>query len=294
VVAKARLAEWLGRLAAVGIHADALYAETQALPVVAEQVVVVIDGERALWRAAPAQAGVAELAELPAWLAVLASGRATPLAVEVFDFRDAAPVHLPGLEVRYHRESRELLRFLAERGGLAAEPNLLQGEFAPRHRQAPTRRLWRAAATLTAAALVLLFVDAAVERWRLARESARLEAAQRALLHDVLPQMDRVAGDPRQLLESALAAARGGSGGGLLPRLAQVAPLLVSTTRSRLVGIEYHNGVLELALRAPDVQTLDVMRERIAALPGFKVEVTAANSSADGVDGRLRIGGGLP
>jgi hypothetical protein len=42
-------------------------------------------------------------------------------------------------------------------------------------------------------------------------------------------------------------------------------------------------------LRAPDVPALDLMRERLANLPGFKVEVTAATSTDSGIDGRLRI-----
>jgi general secretion pathway protein L len=295
VVARARLTEWLARLAAAGVRADALYAETQALPVDERTGSVVLEDARALWRSAPAQAGVADPAGLAEWLDVINAGRAEALAFELHDFRAAAsPPVLPGLSVRHHAGPRDALAFFAECLLAEPEPNLLQGEFAPRHRQAPAARLWRGAAALAAAALLLLFVYYGLDCWRLARQSARLEAAARAALHEAFPQMDQVAGDPRQLLESALAAQRGGGAGGLLPRLAEVAPLLASTTRTSLSGIEYHNGVLELALRAPDVQTLDLMRERMTTLPGLKVEVTAATSSAEGVDGRLRIAGGAP
>ena len=107
--------------------------------------------------------------------------------------------------------------------------------------------------------------------------------------------MDKVDGDPRQLMESALTRIRGGAdAGGLLRVLAQISPTLGSTTRTTLKSIEYHNATLELGLRAPDVPALDLIRERLANLPGLKVEVTAATSATDGVDGRLRIAGAKP
>ena len=58
------------------------------------------------------------------------------------------------------------------------------------------------------------------------------------------------------------------------------------------LGFEFRNGTLELSLTAPDVPTLDLLRERLATLPGLKVELTAANPSENGVEGRIRIVGG--
>ena len=148
---------------------------------------------------------------------------------------------------------------------------------------------------LAAVALLLLFVFYGADCWRLSRQSAQLDAQARGLLHEAFPDMDKVAGDPRQLMDSAMRGLQGGGGGsGLMRLLAKIAPILSSTTRTTLAGLEYHNATLELALRAPDVQTLDLMRERLADLPGLKVEVTAANSGAEGVDGRLRIAGATP
>lgn len=276
VVARATLRDWLDRLAQDGIRADALYSECQAMP----DASVVIDGERALWRESSASAGACRARDLPDWIAVLDAAAQVPAARTTHDLRD---------------QRRDALAFFAAQ--LAREPaaNLLQGEFASAHRQAPARRLWRNAAALAAAALLLLFVYYGAEAWRLSRQSAHLDAQARAVLHEAFPGMDKVAGDPRTLMDSALRGAQGGSGdSGLMRLLAKVAPILASTTRTTLAGMEYHNATLELALRAPDVQTLDLMRERLAGLPGLKVEVTAANSGTDGVDGRLRIAGAGP
>jgi hypothetical protein len=110
-----------------------------------------------------------------------------------------------------------------------------------------------------------------------------------------LPEFADVAGDPRQLMQSALTRMRGdGATGGLLPLLGRIGPVLAATTRVSLKSMEYRNATLELGLRAPDVPTLDLVREQLANLGGMKAEVTAAATSDKGVDGRLRISGGKP
>jgi len=276
VVARATLRGWLDRLARDGIRADAIYSECQVLPVAS----IVLEGERALWRDSAAAAGACRTQDLPGWIGVLDAAAEEPASRTTHDLRGS---------------QHDALAFFAAQ--LRHEPvvNLLQGEFAPAHRQAPARRLWRNAVALAAASLLLLFVYYGADCWRLSRQSAHLDAQARAVLHEAFPGMDKVAGDPRQLMDSAMRGLQGGgSDSGLMRLLARIAPILASTTRTTLAGIEYHNATLELALRAPDVQTLDLMRERLAGLPGLKVEVTAANSGADGVDGRLRIAGATP
>lgn len=276
VVARAMLRGWLDRLARDGIRADAIYSECQLLP----EASIVLDGERALWHDSAASMGACRMRDLSDWLALLDATAEKPVSRTTHDLRSGA---------------HDALAFFGAQ--LQREPalNLLQGEFAPAHRQAPARRLWRNAAALAVAALLLLFVYYGADCWRLSRQSARLDAQARGVLHEAFPGMDKVAGDPRQLMDSAMRGLQGGgSDSGLMRLLARIAPILASTTRTTLAGMEYHNATLELALRAPDVQTLDLMRERLAGLPGLKVEVTAANSGADGVDGRLRIAGATP
>ena len=95
-------------------------------------------------------------------------------------------------------------------------------------------------------------------------------------------------------MQSELARLRGDAGSaGALPLLGRVAPVLGRATRVVIKGIEYHNATLELSLRAPDVQTLDLVREQLSNIAGLKAEVTSANASSDKsdgtIDGRVRI-----
>jgi general secretion pathway protein L len=294
IVSRAVLREWLVRLKRDGIQPDTVIPEILAVPNI-EGGALVIEANRALLRTAIAQGCSCDLPNLPDWLACLAANDTTLITPEVYDFRAAPALALPVAVKRYHERQHDVLTFFASH--VAAEPvlNLLQGEFAPAHHHAPAKRLWNIGGILAAAALILLFVYFGADSWRLSRESVRLDNAMSAALHEGFPEMDKVPGYPRQLMDSALTRLHGGAdAGGLLRVLVQIAPILGSTTRTTLKSIEYHNATLELALRAPDVPTLDLIRERLANLPGLKVEVTAVTSADNAIDGRLRIVGTKP
>lgn len=282
-VAHGKLKAWLAQLAEAGIQPDVLLPESLALPAGA----LLIESGSAQLRLGPWRAATMEPDLLAEWLEFADDGSLPE--IEVFDTRFLPPLALPRVRA-YHERQGDALAVLA-RGLPATLPlNLLQGGYAPRHRSAPAARWWRYAAAAAAALLLLAFVQLALERQVLAGESTRLEDAMRAVLVQSFPEMEKVAGDPPALMKSALARLGGGeASGGLLRALAQIAPILGSTTRLTTRGIEFRNGVLELAVTAPDVPTLDSLRERLTTIPGLSVELTAANPSQNGVDGRMRV-----
>lgn len=285
-VAKAQLRNWLATLNSHGIRPDAIVPEALALPLRANGATLMIEGPRALLRSGPMQGSACALEALPEWLHIHSVESA-----EVFDFRSEPALSLPVSVPYYHVRQRDPLALLAATQTI----NLLQGEFAPSHREMPVARLWRVAAVFAVAALILGFVYAGGDWWRLRNASARLDAAERETLHNAFPELDRVGGDPRQLMDSGIARLRGGAdAGGLLDVLARIGAVLASTTRVAVKSIEYHNASLELGLHAPDVATLDLVRERIGNVGGLKAEITSSTSGSDGVEGRLRIVGSKP
>ena len=291
VVARSAMRDWIALLAQLGIRADALMPDALAMPIPADGAAVLIEPARALVRWGRSHACACDTAALGPWLAVIA-----PASLQVHDFRQAPRLDLPVDVARYHERQSDPLAMLA--ASLAREPaiNLLQGEFAPDHRHAPAQKLWHRAAMLAAASVILALVYAGGDYLRLKRESDRLEQAQHETLRASLPEFADVAGDPRQLMQSALTRMRGdGATGGLLPLLGRIGPVLSATPRVSLKSMEYRNATLEIGLRAPDVPTLDLVREQLASgAVGLKAEVTAATTSDNGVDGRLRITGGKP
>lgn len=288
-VAHTRLKAWLAMLAEAGLHPDAIVPEVLALPVGG----LLIEPAKAELRLAPWRAASIDVDFLGDWLEFANDGSLPD--IDVYDTRIAPPLALPVKPRAYHERQRDPLALLAS--GMPGEPalNLLQGDYAPRHRSAPVARLWRMAAMLAGVALIFAFAQAWAERYALARQSDRLDAAMRGILLEHFPEMEKVAGEPAALMKSALARLGGADAtGGAMHVLGRVAPIIGSTTRVTTRGLEFRNGVLELSVTAPDVPTLDTIRERLTTVPGLKVEVTAANPGANGVDGRLRVTGGAP
>lgn len=286
VVAQRTLRGWLERLASHGIEPDRLLPDSLALPVAPGRAQLMLEDGRATLRLASWSAFACSLPELAERVSRLAGE--PPL--EVHDFRAAPPLALPGIAA-YHERRRDPLAWLAQ--GLAtAPPNLLEGRFAPR-RRARGSRAWKLAAGLAAAVVLLAFADLCGEVLRLSRASSRLDALAREEVRKAFPDVDDAQFDrlsPEQLVRARVDRLRGGAGAGeLLQRLAGIGPVLGSSTRIQTRGIEYRNGTLELALRAPDVAALDLVRERLGAVPGLRAEVTAANPGPDGVDGRIRV-----
>jgi general secretion pathway protein L len=300
VVAKSTMKWWLARLASAGITPDVLIPESLALPADAQSTNVMIDGDRAIVRLAPWSAFACSLRELPQWLEQAnADGDLAPLVVR--DFRAAPTLVLPVKASSYRERQHDPLAHLAAGLGQPAL-NLLDGEFATRHRDARGARWWRVAAMLAAAVVVLAMANVGFDVLRLSRASARMDVLAQEAVSKAFPdidaaQLERIS--PADLMRGRLDRQRGGNeSSGVLKALARVAPVIGSTTRIQTRGVEYRNGTLELSLHAPDVAMLDSVREQIVAA-GAQATVTAANPSADGVDGRIRIGaanapGGAP
>ena len=289
VVSRATLRGWLDRLAAAGIRPDALLPESLALPLAADHVTALVENDRALVRVGPWSAFACAPDEIASWLQRTNGASAQPL--DVLDFRDAGPrLALPAAR---EERLRDPLAFLAR--NLRKPPlNLLHGEFAPQHRAARGARWWRIAAALAAAVVALFVIDLGVEVLQLSRASSRMDTLAQDAVRKAFPDVDGAELSRMSAADVArthIERLRGGAqSSDFLRMLATIAPVLGSTTRIQTRGMEFRNGALELGLRAPDVATLDAVRERLAALPGLKVAVTAANPGDGGIDGRIKIG----
>ena len=291
VVAKARLREWIARLAEAGVRADVVVPESLAVPLAGGHAGALVDRSRVIARFAPWSAFACASDDFATWLAqARAAGIEQPVDLHV-GAGDARPPLPAGAQVEVQPEVTDRLAFLAAH--LGTPPlNLLGGEFAGRHRQAGSTRWWRRAAALAAAMIVLAVLARGLEAGKLARDLERTEAETAASLERAFPDLSAVERDraPEVVMRTRLERLRGGNEAtGVLGMLGRIAPILGTTTRVQLRGLEYRADSLEISLRAPDVQTLDNIREQIAAIPGLGSELTATNPVDDATDGRIRI-----
>ncbi len=171
-------------------------------------------------------------------------------------------------------------------------PNLRSGDYAPVARQSARLPTIRLAAGLLLAAFVVHSLAIAYEWWRDARRIQAIDAEISEVFYSAFGDQARLV-DPLAQLE---AAARGGGGaaqqGDLIALLRAAAPVLATESRMRLNGLEFRDGVLELALAAPDVGTLDGLRERLNSVAGLSAELGGTQFSDGEFVGRLRLQGG--
>lgn len=286
VVANERMAHWQGMLAEAGLVADRMLPDVLALPWSGGAANLLVESERALCRTGAAAGFAAEAGQLMEWFA----GASMPTQIHVHSIAPAPAIGWPDEVSVSNHMAPSALSLLA--AGLADAPdwNLLQGSFAPRHRRAPQRRLWRIAAVLALVAVGLGLLSRGIDWWRLDHAAGTLQsaiAAEYAKAFPASPPVPNPVARTRSELQR-LGADTGGSG--FLVLLGKVAPVLAShDSRMVTLGVEYRSGVLELSVRAVDVAGLDALRERLATLPDLKVELVAATPDADGVGGQLRI-----
>lgn len=288
VVARGKLDAWLRQLRDAGVVADVVLPDTLALPLDDGAASALFEGAQVLVRLGPCSGFACDAAQLPAWLAL----HPTRERLHVYAAGTANLPPLEGIEAETQTAAPVLVT-LAHGIGHAPAVNLLQGDYAPRHRHAPQRRVWRAAAVLALMAIGLGVLGQVVDVLRLHAANDRVDAAIADIYTQAFPNQPPAA-DPVARMRSELQRRSGGSHDeGLLLTLARIAPVLRQHGK-RLVtlGMEYRNATLELSLRTPDLASLDQLREQLATLPGIHVELSAATPGEDGVEGRLRIRGG--
>jgi general secretion pathway protein L len=304
VVRRSLIEGWLQRLSAVGLSPNRLYSEGDALGAVPNTVTLLLQPECAVLAEADGSVTAVDAdgidGFLDLWLARRAAeADAPPLHLVVY----GAPGVLAGLEPTWEKlrpafESIDL-RTLADgvlprlAAQIVTSPgvNLLQGAFARRSSLAAYWPVWRVAAALLATLAMLTLAVQFLELRRMQREIAALDADIDQAFHFVFPDAGPVQ-DPRAQLSSRLqklGEGRGGGGHEFLDTLRVVSQALGGSGAARLEAINYRAGTLELRVRAPNVEALDQIQQRVASSGSLKAQIQSANAAGNEVVGRLQI-----
>jgi general secretion pathway protein L len=296
VVARARVDAWLEALQSAGVAPERLVPETLALPIAPGEWHVLVEGERALVRTGPQGGFAIERAALAPLLrnALEEEGRPPPARVVVTAEADAvdevragvadlaevvaAPGPGPALPI--------LARGLADRDGI----DLLQGPYDRRASVTGWLRPWRAAALVALAWVALEAGVRIVDYQRLEAERVALAGRVEAVAREALPGTQRLV-NPRVQLERALAAIQPGSasGAGFLAILAGTGEVLQALPGTRLLGLGYRAGRLDLDLEVPDLQALDRLKQQLAERAALEAEVQSVTAREGRVLGRLQV-----
>ncbi|HET7371442.1 MAG TPA: type II secretion system protein GspL [Gammaproteobacteria bacterium] len=305
VVRRSAMDAWLGRLSATGLRADVLVPDMLLLPTAADQWHVAVEGSNVLVRTGPMAGFVGDktLANtvVPLKLAQLdEADRPEFIVIQAADSADPDVTALAAACAEAGAETPEVEELPAGTAaslagaGLpaAANFNLLQGPYRPRRDWEKRWRRWRMAAVLAGAWLVIAAAWQGVGYYRLYQQDARLNEAIENVFHQAMPGA-RVTADLRGRVQSRLTQLQSATGegpdNGLLAMLGALGGGIGESTT--LTTLSWHNGILEIQVTAPNVQTLGELRGQIEKKTGLNVQIESASAKGKTVDGRLRIGG---
>lgn len=169
--------------------------------------------------------------------------------------------------------------------------NLLQGSFAPSHQIQEMIPGLRPAAVMLAIWLVGSLGFNLWEWWNLKNTHEGLRQEMTKVFRQVFPDAQAVV-DPALQMQRLLGELQGKSGkstqADALPLLGSIAPVIQAHPQIKLRSVQYGESRLTVDITLPDFQTLETVKNAFTAR-GMQVEVVGANSTAAGIEGRLRL-----
>ena len=320
VVARALMDEWLAALRAAGLEPDCVYADCELLPANPGQAVALLEEDTVCVRApgAPpvslpidALCEALGIAEAPPRSAAARAATAVAPADEPAEESGAGGaargliLYSGSAEWQQHSTQVEdargrfaslkvqLLRdgplaLFAQQLPSAAATNLLQGPYAPTSSRAAGLSAWRVAALLLLALVALHVVGKAAELRVLKTKEHEVDASIRDTFHRALPTEPGTV-DARRRMEQRLATVHSGGGSSaLLGVLQAVAQARAGSAGTSVQSLNFHDGLLELTLNAPDAASLDHLSQQLRN-GGWQAELVGGNAVGTAYQGRVQI-----
>ena len=303
VVSRSLLDGWLGELRSAGIEPDAVYADSDLLPENPGQAVALLEEDSVIVRApgalpvtlpADALAQALEIAQSGAE-STATGARGLILYTGAAEWQhhsaqvEAVRAHFDGIKIQLLTGGP--LALFAQQLPNGTAINLLQGQYAPRKDRGTGLRAWRVAAALLVALVGLHVIGKAVQLRVLKTREHQVDVSIRDTFRSAMPG-EAIPADPRRRMDVRLAAARAGAAG-LLPALQALAQASQAAPGTAVQSLNFHSGMLETKLTAPDAARLDQLSQSLRS-NGWQSDLIGGNNTAQGYEGRLQVraGGG--
>src|SRR3984885_2450096 len=273
VVARALLDEWLATLRAAGLEPEALYADSDLLPVNPGQAVALLEED---------VVSVRPPGGSPVTLPADALGEALEIAQSGADASAGARgLILYTGAAEWQRHSAQVEAARPRFDGIKVQL-LTGGPLALFAQQLPAGL----AAMLLAGLVALHVVGKTVELQVLKKRERQVDTSIRETFHQAMPG-EVSALDARRRMEQRLLAARG-AGGGLLPALQALALARDSAPGTSVQSLNFHFGSLEMKLSAPDASSLDRLSQSLRS-NGWAADLTGGSNVSSGYEGRIQV-----
>jgi len=308
VVERERLTNWLDQLRACQVIPASVYAESDALPSAPATMTVLVDHEQVVIRSATGELTIVDELSLQAALEMLLDQQleqlendasVVPINLLVFCNRATAEQHaelwdrlrLRVQDVDIRIADQGALPLLAMQIATKGGVNLLQGAFAPKSEFPLRWQEWRAAVILLAAVLILNLAVKGAEFIQLDRTNKALDTAASQILEQTFPAAAG-ATDPWNELRTRLGPSETTatkSNTMFADALNALSKAFAQTPGITMESLSFRSGELSLQFTAPDVASLDQLRQLISEGSRFSAEIQSANPDNEVVKGRMLI-----
>jgi general secretion pathway protein L len=300
VVGRALLDRWLAEARGWGLDPVAVYTDSELAPTVPGHLTALLEGSSVTLRADGARALVLPAEDL---------SMALDLALQQFGL-DAAVTPLvlytTSMDWQRHQADAEALRprlaslkvqlvgggvlaLLAQELPQSGAINLLQGEYRPRRASGAGFARWRLAAILATAAVALHVGGKLFEIQRLGKAEREVDAAIEQVFRESMGGEQNTTNARRRMELRLAGLARGGaSQGELLQLRAALATAKNGVPGSRIDGMSFRRGLLELRMTASDAASLERINQSLRGR-GLTAEVTSGSVKGEGYEGRLQL-----
>ncbi len=294
------LAHWLETLATVGLEPVTVASEAVCLPDTPGTACWFVDGEQVIARGSDGLDTVSF--EVPSLQDLVEFGpdpENDAAALHVTLYATGADLEERADEIARLRETvagvelRQMegdpLTYLAPRAIERSTLNLLQGEYAPKSSAEILWKPWRGAAALFGALCLVVIGREALVLSELKSREADLDAAIQSACTEALGGERCIR--PVFQVEGRLSERLGGGNadaGLFLEGLERLSTALSSTSGATLEAVSYRNGVMDLRLKAPSVDSLDKIRSQVSS-DQLVASIQSANNEGTFVEGRLQL-----
>lgn len=293
VVGLERMHSWLQAFEEAGLEVEQIYPEVLALPYTSDAWTLLIENDEFMLRTGLQEGFGGELDNLSVLLesALQDAEDDRPLRLIVYSDQKGLGFEVPAsLPVEQHVEP-DATSLLARHLRVQDAIGLRVGAYSRRSSWSVHWQRWRVAVVLLALWLAADTSSLLLKRWQLARQLTHVEEAMAQTYRQAFPDGGQLnMYNPRQQMESRLAALRRGGGDSGFLHLLQIAgPLLASESGVQIISLTYRNNGLDLELSANSLQGIDQIKQKLGTAPGLGVEVVSARAEGDRAQGRLRL-----
>jgi general secretion pathway protein L len=169
--------------------------------------------------------------------------------------------------------------------------DLLQGRYGEKVDLAAVLRPWRYAAALLLTLGVVALGGKGVDYFRLAAEEDALKEQFAAEYRKIRPNDTGEILDPMGVVISVRRAMGGAASADpvFLPSLQQLANAVGANDAAAIQAISYRAGVVDVRLTAPDVATLDRIRQSVSESARFSASIQSTDRVGEQVNSRIQI-----